>query len=116
MVRTLVLTALAASALSPGGVALAAAKQGGPAMITINDRVVASARIDLGRPGRSVGDLQITRALLYNKRVTQRPIGHSEMVCIATGSDSSSCTATVFLPKGKIVAIGPVRFSEIFEV
>jgi hypothetical protein len=87
----------------------------GPATITISDREISRARVDLGRRGASAGDVETMRALLFNKRITRRTIGHSETVCIATGGGSSTCTETFFLPKGKIVAIAPVRFAEVFD-
>jgi hypothetical protein len=87
----------------------------GPATITISDREISRARVDLGRRGASAGDVETMRALLFNKRITRRTIGHSETVCVATGGGSSTCTETFFLPKGKIVAIAPVRFAEVFD-
>jgi hypothetical protein len=87
----------------------------GPATITISDREISRARVDLGRRGASAGDVETVRALLFNKRITRRTIGHSETVCIATGGGSSTCTETFFLPKGKIVAIGSVHFAEVFD-
>lgn len=105
----------AAVALAALALAAPAAAIGGPATITVTESEVERGTIDVGARGASVGDMLVTRALLYNRRITKRAIGHSETVCIATGSTSSTCTATYFLPKGKIVAIGSIRFSQIFE-
>jgi hypothetical protein len=102
---------VAGAAIAPLAQALA-----GPATITITDREVEHARVDVGRRGPSVGDMEFSRSLLYNKRIREKPIGHSEVTCIATGQTSSSCTGTYFLPKGKIVVIGPTRFRELYEL
>jgi hypothetical protein len=87
-----------------------------PGVIRITGKLIARAHIDRGRHGQSAGDIDIARELLYNRRVTTRAIGHAELVCIATGSHSSTCTGTFFLPKGKIVVQGPQAFPEFFEM
>lgn len=88
----------------------------GPKSIRITATQISDVRVDTGHPGRSAGDLEIIRERLFNRRITPRAIGHSEMVCTSTGGTSSNCNATYFLPKGKIVISGPRTFREIFEV
>lgn len=88
----------------------------GPGVIRITAKQILRAHLDRGRRGKSAGDLDIVRVLLYNRRVTQKTIGHAELVCTATGTQSSDCSGTFFLPTGKIVVQGPRTFPELFEV
>ena len=88
----------------------------GPGVIRITEKQVQVARVDVGKPGPSVGDIQVMRFLLYNRRITLRALGHSELVCTMTGTSTSSCMGTYFLPKGKIVVGGPMRFREFYEL
>jgi hypothetical protein len=85
-------------------------------VIPITATRVSDVTIDTGRTGRSVGDLEVIRERLYNRRITPKSIGHVEMVCTSTGGNSANCSGTYFLPKGKIVVAGPRTFREIFEV
>jgi hypothetical protein len=84
-----------------------------PGMIRITDREVKHRRVDLGSPGLSLGDLSSLRYLLFNKGITPKPIGHSELVCTSTGNRTSSCSGMFFLPKGKIV-VGGIISSRLF--
>lgn len=88
----------------------------GPGVIRITATTSSDVRIDSGAKGSSVGDLEVIRERLFNRRITSKPIGHAEMVCTFTGSTSANCGGTYFLPKGKIVVSGPRTFREIFEV
>jgi hypothetical protein len=88
----------------------------GPGVIRITQRQVESARIDLGRRGPSVGDIEVTRALLYNTNITPRPIGHSELLCTFTGTNSRICSGVYFLPKGKIMTGGSLLYRQFFEL
>lgn len=88
----------------------------GPGTIRITDRRVALAKVDFGRPGVTPGDLQITRQLLFNKRITPKSIGHSELVCTYTGGKSRNCSGTFVLPRGKLVVGGQVLFSQFFQL
>src|SRR5438046_1963668 len=74
-----------------------------PGVIHVTDREIQLARVDVGRKGVSVGDMLIVRFLLYNKRITAKPIGHAELVCTLTSATTSNCSGTYFLPQGKIV-------------
>ena len=88
----------------------------GPGVIRITQRQVENARIDLGRKGPSVGDIEVTRALLYNTNITPRPIGHSELLCTFTGTNSRICSGVYFLPKGKIITGGSLLYRQFYEL
>jgi hypothetical protein len=88
----------------------------GPGVIRITQRQVESARIDLGRHGPSVGDIEVTRALLYNTNITPHPIGHSELLCTFTGTNSRICSGVYFLPKGKIMTSGSLLYHQFYEL
>jgi hypothetical protein len=85
----------------------------GPGVIRLTGKQIARAHLDRGRRGRSAGDQDILRDLLYGHH---QLIGHAELVCTATGSRSSNCGGTFFLPRGKIIVAGPKSFPEFFEV
>jgi hypothetical protein len=107
--------AVAASAIFAISNVLASSGQLPPAsVISITSKQISMVHIDRGQRGRSAGDVDIGRALLYDKR--KRVIGHAEMICTATGARSSDCNGTFFLPKGKIVVQGPRSFPELFQV
>ena len=106
-------TALAfAAILSPGS----SLGLSGPGTISITDLGVEHGHVDLGRRGRSDGDVDVYKVALYNKRITPKPIGRAEMVCIGTGTRSQSCSATYFLPKGELVAQGAIGSRLIYEL
>jgi hypothetical protein len=88
----------------------------GPATIRITNREISRERVDAGRPGRGVGDMEIIRQNLFNKRIKSRPIGHADLVCTFVTRATRSCTATYFLPKGRLVAGGSIRFPELYEL
>jgi hypothetical protein len=88
----------------------------GPATIRITDRQTSIARVDVGRRGRSAGDMQIVSALVFNLRVTPRALGHFESVCTFTVGINRSCTGTIFLPKGKLVVAGVLRYRQFYEL
>ncbi len=87
-----------------------------PGIIRITDREIAFSRIDLGRRGRSTGDIEITRRLLFNKRIRPQAIGRSEMVCTVVGGTSRQCNGTYVLPAGKIVVAGEMRYRQFFQL
>jgi hypothetical protein len=87
-----------------------------PGTIRITDREIKRTKVDVGAKGHSAGDLDVGRYLLYNKGITPKPIGHSELLCTATGNRTSSCSGTFFLPKGRIVATGIIAQRLIYEL
>jgi hypothetical protein len=108
-----VISALAlASILSPGP----SLGLSGPGTISITDVGVEHGHVDLGRRGRSDGDVDVYKVALFNKRITPKPIGRAVMVCIGTGTRSQSCSATYFLPKGELVAEGAIGSRLIYEL
>jgi hypothetical protein len=88
----------------------------GPSTIRITEKQLSRSTIDNAKEGQSVGDVEITRALLYNKRITPKAIGHGEVVCTYTSARSRSCTGTFALPKGKLVVGGSVLFRQLFQL
>lgn len=88
----------------------------GPAQIRITDREIASKRIDIGAHGRSAGDMQIMRHLLYNRRLSTRSIGHVEVICTFIVGNSRNCRGTYFLPRGKLVVGGSIIYPQFYEL
>lgn len=107
---------IAAVALLGGAGASASEQLSGPGMIRITSREVKNTRVDVGARGLSPGDVQIMRGVLYNTRITPKPIGHTEIVCTFTVRTSRSCSGTYFLPRGKIVVGGPIFYRQLFEL
>jgi len=60
--------------------------------------------------------MAIIRQNLFNKRIKSRPIGHADYICTFVTKGTRYCTATFFLPKGRLVAGGSIRFSEFYEL
>jgi hypothetical protein len=69
-----------------------------------------------GPASRSAGDVLLIRQLLYNKGITKQAIGHSDMICTYTGPRSRQCNGTYFLPRGKIVVSGSMRWRVFFKL
>lgn len=88
----------------------------GPATIRITSRETSNVRVDAGRPGRGVGDTQIIQHNLFNKRFFRRPLGHADYVCTFITAQTRSCMGTIFLPKGRLVVGGSIRFPELYEL
>jgi hypothetical protein len=82
----------------------------GPGTIRITDRQVKHIYVDGGVRGRGAGDEDFYRQVLYNRGI---PIGHSDIMCTNTGTGSSNCGGTYFLPKGKLI-VGGVLASRLF--
>ena len=102
------------------GLAIVASASGsatlsGPGTIRISDREVNHIHVDGGAPGRGAGDEDFYRQVLFNKRITPKAIGHSDITCINTGTGSMNCTGTYFLPKGKIMAGGVIGSRLFYE-
>ena len=71
--------------------------------------------IDMGKKGKSVGDVDVYTSLIYNKRITPRAIGRATMLCTAVSSSNQSCSATYFLPQGEIVVQGVIGSRLIYR-
>ena len=74
-------------------------------------------RIDnVARKASRAGDLDFYRQALYTKTARPVNIGHSDLTCVNTGTGSSNCTGTYFLPKGKIMVGGVIASRLIYEL
>jgi hypothetical protein len=87
-----------------------------PGTIRVTTRLVEQQYVDRGPRGRGAGDLLVTRQRLYNRGITPRAIGHSDLVCTYTSSYSRQCSGTYTLPKGKIAVMGAVNFRQFHEL
>jgi hypothetical protein len=88
----------------------------GPSTIRITNREISRIRVDAGRPGRGPGDVEIIRQNLFNKRIKSSPIGHADFVCTFVTSGTRSCTGTIFLPRGRLVVGGSIRYLDLYEL
>ena len=107
---------IVAAAIAAGGSDLLFASTG-PATVRITaegERVTQG--VDTGPKGQSPGDTQIVRETLYNRHITKKPIGHAEFVCTYTAGRSRLCGGTFFLPKGKLMVEGPLRYRQFYEL
>jgi len=103
--------ALVVAVAASGGDSLTA-----PGTIRITDSLVKRTSVDGGEPGRGAGDIDFYRQRLFNKRITATSIGHSDITCVNTGTGSSNCTGTYFLPKGKIMVGGVIGSRLLYEL
>ena len=87
-----------------------------PALIRIAATERQYARVDIGRRGRSPGDMEVIKQLLHNRRITPRAIGHAETVCTFGFDTTRNCRTTYFLPRGSLMVGGSFRFRQIYEV
>jgi hypothetical protein len=113
MFRTAVLL-VAAGLGALGIVAWTSSAQTGPALIRITSTQTRYVRIDHGRG--STGDTEIIRQALFNKKITQKPIGRSEIECTFTFGKARVCRGTYFLSKGKLVVGGSISNRDIYEL
>jgi hypothetical protein len=88
----------------------------GPSTIRITNREISRVRIDHGQPGRGPGDIEIIRQNLFNKRIKSSPIGHADFVCTFVTSGTRSCAGTIFLPRGRLVVGGSIRYLDLYEL
>ena len=89
----------------------------GAAQIRVVDRVIGVESVDVGRKGRSAGDMEIVRARLFDRRVRTRQLGRSELVCTFVDSGRNRvCRGTYFLPRGKLVVGGSLRFYQFYDM
>jgi hypothetical protein len=117
MKRSLVpaLAALCTALLFPGSSAPATALKG-PGIIRITSRETTFTRVDNGPVGRSPGDMEISRLLLYNTRIRQRPIGRGQLVCTYIGDSLRNCDGTFVLPAGKLVVGGGLVYRSLYDL
>ena len=106
------LGALFAAALAiPGAQALDR-----PGTVTVTATASHHTHVDTGKRGKSVGDVDQYSSLIFNRRITQKPIGRGSMLCTTVSSSSQSCSATYFLPQGQIVVQGVIGSRLIYAM
>jgi hypothetical protein len=87
-----------------------------PGTVRVTTRGIQQQFVDRAPRGRGPGDLLVTRQLVYNRGITQKAIGHSDLVCTYTSSYARQCNGTFTLPRGKIVVAGTVTFRQFYEL
>jgi hypothetical protein len=112
---TLIAAGLTAAVLGYGWSASSSAVTG-PGTIRLTSREISRTRIDVGRPGRGVGDTEIVKHNLFNLRLRSMPLGQSEYVCTFTTSLARACTVTIFMPRGRLIAGGSIRYNDLYEL
>ena len=112
--RLLTVVALLAGLVVYGSLKSSAAT--GPGFIRITDRQFGYTRVDVGAPGRSPGDQEIIFDLLFNRRITRKPIGSARFLCTFMAGITRTCIATISLPKGELVASGTVRYRQFYDL
>jgi len=84
--------------------------------IRITSREISYQRVDVGKPGLSAGDSEIIKQSLYNRSVTTKSIGHADILCTFIDKRARSCRDTYFLPRGKIVVGGSIRYRQFYDL
>ena len=87
----------------------------GRAQIPVTSRQVGYTKVDTGRRGISPGDTEIMTLRIFNRRITNRPIGRAEVICTFTTGINRQCRGTYTLPKGKLVVGGNMRYRALYE-
>ena len=88
----------------------------GPATIRVIDRQFGYTRVDVGRHGLSPGDSEVITTRIFNRKITDRPIGSGRSICTFTNGLNRTCIATITLPKGQLVASGGVRYRQFYHL
>lgn len=114
--KLMIVVALLAFALITGSVTRGSGDLAGPGMIRITSRDIQVAFDNHGPSSRGAGDVVLIRQLLFNKGIRRQAIGHADLVCTYTGSRSRQCNGTYFLPKGKVVVAGSLRYRAFFKL
>jgi hypothetical protein len=109
------MVAAAAAAIATGAVLVrGGGAETGPATIRITDIQTEYKRVDSGAAGR-IGDVEVLRQQLYNRRISPRPIGSAYLVCTFLDRRARQCNGTYVLPKGKIVVAGALDSRLLYE-
>ena len=117
MKKAIIVTgALAAFAFVTGSVTSGSPELAGPGTIRLTSKQIEISVDNRGSSSRGPGDVLLVRQLLYNKGIRRAPIGHSDMVCTYTGTRSQQCSGTYFLPRGKIVVAGSLRYRDFYKL
>jgi hypothetical protein len=88
----------------------------GPGTIRITDIESLHKIIDRGRRGTGVGDVEIVRLRLYNRRITTRTIGRGDLVCTFVDTRIRLCEGAYALPRGKLVVSGTISSRLLFDL
>jgi hypothetical protein len=88
----------------------------GPGFIRVTDRQFNYTRVDVGARGLSPGDQEIVFARLFNRKITSKPIGSARFLCTFMIGITRTCTATINLPKGELVATGTIRYRQFYNL
>jgi hypothetical protein len=112
----LLVGALLGFALLTGSVTQGSPALTGPGTIKITSLDIQTSLVNRGSASRGPGDVTLIRQLLFNKGIRKTPIGHADLVCTYTGSRARQCSGTYFLPRGKIVVAGSLRYREFFKL
>jgi hypothetical protein len=112
----LLVVALLGFALITGAVTRDSSALSGPGTIRITSRDIDVKLVNGGSSARGMGDVLVVRQLLFNKGITKKAIGHTDLVCTYTGRRSRQCNGTYFLPRGKIVVSGSMRYRGFFKL
>jgi hypothetical protein len=102
---------LAGAVVLPGARALER-----PGTVRVTDSELRHAYVDIGKPGRSPGDIDVYTTLLFNRRIQPTSIGRGTMICTALGVTGQSCTATYVLPQGEITVQGVIGSRLIYDL
>ncbi|MFL6028619.1 MAG: hypothetical protein ACJ74D_01130 [Gaiellaceae bacterium] len=114
--RLITVIGVVVAALATAGTGGPAPTLKGPGIVRITSVPRTFARVDIGRPGYSAGDMKISRVGLFNRRVRKRPLGNGQLVCIATGQKFWNCNGTYILPAGKLMVSGVLVYSDIYDM
>ncbi len=112
----IIVTAVAGAALVAGVSTRDSAALDKPGTIRVTTLGIQQQFVDRGARGRGPGDLLVSRQLLYNRGITSKAIGHSDLVCTFTSSYARQCSGTYTLPRGKVVVAGTVTFRQFYEL
>ncbi len=112
----LLVGALLGFALLTGSITQGSPTLSGPGTARITSLDVQVSFDNRGPRSRGAGDVILIRQLLFNKGIRKDAIGHSDLVCTYTGSRARQCSGTYFLPRGKIVVAGSLRYREFFKL
>jgi hypothetical protein len=85
------------------------------ATISVTALVTTTARIDLGRPGPSLGDEYVFKAVVYNKKKTPNPVGRFVATCVSVEDSFGVCTAIYTFALGRIIFQGTAEFGSFFS-
>ncbi len=87
----------------------------GPAKITITQRQMSVVPVDVGRRGKSPGDMEIIHQRLVDRQ--GRRIGHAELLCTFVDSRRLRiCRGTYHAPKGKLIVGGSLSFRQFYDL